>query len=91
MTKRNKLTQLQWCGCFGALLLLVAFTPFAYAQNASVAIAAASKALGADNLNTIEYSGSGYDFAFGQAYSRTSPWPKFLMKSSQFLKIICLK
>jgi len=40
-------------------------------------ISNASKALGAENLKTIEYSGSGYDFAIGQAPNPSSPWPKF--------------
>ena len=41
-------------------------------------ITAASQAMGADNLRTIEYSGNGYDFVLGQAYSPSSPWPRFV-------------
>jgi glyoxylase-like metal-dependent hydrolase (beta-lactamase superfamily II) len=41
------------------------------------ALSAAVEALGADNLHSIEYSGSGYDFALGQAPSARSSWPKF--------------
>jgi glyoxylase-like metal-dependent hydrolase (beta-lactamase superfamily II) len=44
-------------------------------------IAEVSHTLGADNLKTLEYSGSGYDFAFGQAPSVKSPWPKFNVKT----------
>src|SRR5262249_40060753 len=29
----------------------------------------------------VQYSGSGYDFAIGQAYNPRSPWPKFIDKS----------
>ena len=47
------------------------------AQDAKAMIDAASKALGAGNLKSIEYSGSGYDFAIGQAPNPSSPWPKF--------------
>ncbi len=47
------------------------------AQDPQTAISSASKALGSDNLKTIEYSGSGYDFALGQAPNPSSPWPKF--------------
>ena len=44
-------------------------------------VATASKAIGADGLRTLEYSGSGYDFAFGQAYAPGEAWPKFNVKS----------
>src|ERR1700720_4265173 len=47
------------------------------AQDAKAVIDAASKALGAGNLKSIKYSGSGYDFAIGQAPNPSSPWPKF--------------
>src|SRR5690242_20053149 len=47
------------------------------AQDPHTVISNASKALGADNLKSIEYSGSGYDFAIGQAPNPNSPWPKF--------------
>jgi glyoxylase-like metal-dependent hydrolase (beta-lactamase superfamily II) len=62
-------------------LLITTLPSLAFAQDAASVITAASKAMGADKLTTIEYSGSGYDFAFGQAYSPTSPWPKFVVKS----------
>jgi glyoxylase-like metal-dependent hydrolase (beta-lactamase superfamily II) len=51
------------------------------AQDANSVIGGASKAMGADKLTTIQYFGSGYDFAMGQAYSPTSPWPKFIVKT----------
>ncbi len=51
------------------------------AQDARTVIAAASKAMGADGLRTLEYSGSGSDFAFGQSYTPGAPWPKFTVKS----------
>ena len=49
---------------------LRALARLAAAQDARTAIAAASKAMGADTLNTIEYSGSGADFTLGQALQR---------------------
>src|SRR5262245_1186709 len=51
------------------------------AQDAKAVIAAASKAMGADTLRTIEYSGNGYDFALGQASNPSSPWPRFVNPS----------
>src|SRR5690242_20794869 len=47
------------------------------ASDAKTSIANASKALGADNLKTIEYSGSGLDYVLGQAPRPDAPWPKF--------------
>ena len=38
---------------------------------------ASATALGAANLKSIEYSGSGRWFQFGQAASPTLPWPQF--------------
>src|SRR5437870_10081195 len=49
----------------------------ARAQNARVALDAAAAALGAVNLRSIEFSGRGFDFMFGQAYDGNSPWPRF--------------
>ena len=51
------------------------------AQDASAVIADASKAMGVDTLSTVEYSATGFDFALGQAYNPSSPWPKFINKT----------
>src|SRR3954453_13539381 len=67
--------------CLAALVSIVSIVPAAAAQDATAVIAAASQAVGADRLNTVEYSGSGYDFAIGQAYNPSSPWPKFIDKT----------
>ena len=64
-----------------AAMLVAALASSAAAQDARTTIAAASKAMGGDTLNTVEYSGSGADFTLGQAYSGTSPWPKFIDKT----------
>ncbi|HLK47961.1 MAG TPA: MBL fold metallo-hydrolase [Bryobacteraceae bacterium] len=57
------------------------FTLAAWAANpapdAKSVIANASKALGADNLKTIEFSGSGFDSVIGQAPRPDAPWPRF--------------
>jgi glyoxylase-like metal-dependent hydrolase (beta-lactamase superfamily II) len=63
-----------------SLLMLLSWTAWSWAkggQDASAVISSASKALGADNLKTIEFSGSGSDFVIGQNASPTSPWPRF--------------
>ena len=51
------------------------------AQDAKSVISDASKAMGADTLKTIEYTGAGSDFTLGQAYTPASPWPRFVVKS----------
>ena len=42
-------------------------------QDAKTVLANASKAMGAENLKTIQYSGTGTEFAFGQAFNPSSP------------------
>ena len=43
--------------------------------------AAAADAMGATNLNSIQFSGSGTNYAYGQAYSPGGPWPRFEVKT----------
>src|SRR4051812_10925831 len=43
------------------------------------AVAAAAAALGAESLRSIQYSGWGSDYTFGQAYDGASPWPRFYL------------
>jgi glyoxylase-like metal-dependent hydrolase (beta-lactamase superfamily II) len=61
--------------------LLSAFVGVSTAQDAKTVLADASKALGADSLNTVEFSATGFDYVLGQAYSPNSPWPKFVNKT----------
>ncbi|MEO8257834.1 MAG: MBL fold metallo-hydrolase [Acidobacteriota bacterium] len=63
------------------VLFVVWLAPPATAQDARTVISEASKALGADTLKTVEYSATGFDFVLGQAYSPSSPWPRFVNKS----------
>src|SRR2546425_3487877 len=49
----------------------------ARAQDAKTTLDTAAAALGATNLKTIEFSGRGSDFMFGQAYDGSNPWPRF--------------
>ena len=51
------------------------------AQDARTVIGNASRAIGVDNLKTVQYSATGHDFALGQAPNPSSPWPKFVNKS----------
>jgi glyoxylase-like metal-dependent hydrolase (beta-lactamase superfamily II) len=47
------------------------------AQDGKAALDAAAAALGAGSLNSIEFSGRGSDYIFGQPYDVSSPWPQF--------------
>ena len=38
-------------------------------------------AMGAANVNSIQFSGSGTNYAFGQAYTPGGPWPRFEVKT----------
>jgi glyoxylase-like metal-dependent hydrolase (beta-lactamase superfamily II) len=60
-----------------ALLAMAAGTQ----QDAKTVIASATAALGAGNLKTIEFTGSGFDYVVGQAANPSSPWPKFIDKT----------
>jgi glyoxylase-like metal-dependent hydrolase (beta-lactamase superfamily II) len=62
-------------------MFVVLLSGLAVAQDAKTVITNASKAMGADNLRTIEYSGSGFDFALGQQANPNGPWPKFINKT----------
>ena len=53
----------------------------ARAQDGKTALDAAAAALGATNLKTIEFSGRGSDYMFGQAYDGNYPWPRFNVPS----------
>jgi glyoxylase-like metal-dependent hydrolase (beta-lactamase superfamily II) len=50
------------------------------AQDAKTVIESVAKAMGAENLGSIRYTGSGMNFALGQAPNPSSPWPKFNVK-----------
>jgi glyoxylase-like metal-dependent hydrolase (beta-lactamase superfamily II) len=54
------------------------FVPHAEAQTNR--LAAVAEAMGAANLNSIEYKGSGLVFSFGQAYEPGERWPRFIQR-----------
>ena len=56
-----------------AVALLLSFSSAVAAQDAKAVVAAASKAMGADNLNAITYSGTARNGAFGQSKSIGDP------------------
>jgi len=67
-----------------SFLTLLSWAAFSWAkgtEDPKALIGTASKALGAENLKTIEYSGSGSDYVLGQAASPSLPWPRFIDKT----------
>src|SRR5579871_1609122 len=65
-----------------AVAVLGALVPGgAAAQDAKSVVENAVKAMGAGNLGSVRYSGSGFNYALGQAVNPSSPWPKFNVKT----------
>jgi hypothetical protein len=65
----------------GVVVLVTLFSWTALAQDAKTAISNASKAMGADDLKTVEFTATGWEYAFGQAVNPKSPWPGFESKT----------
>jgi glyoxylase-like metal-dependent hydrolase (beta-lactamase superfamily II) len=63
------------------VVLLTGLSWAVAAQDAKSVIGNASKAMGGDTLKTIQYSGSGFDFALGQAANPNGAWPRFIDKT----------
>src|SRR4051794_12986596 len=51
------------------------------AQDSRATLDAAASAMGAGSLTSIQYSGTGMNAAFGQAYKPGGPWPEFKVTS----------
>jgi glyoxylase-like metal-dependent hydrolase (beta-lactamase superfamily II) len=65
-----------------ALILAAAVASAAAAQDAKTVINNVSKAMGYDQLKSVEYSGSGVEgTAMGQAQSAAKGWPHFTLKT----------
>src|SRR4030095_3182408 len=69
-----------------ALALTVAVVGPAAAQDARTVLQAASTAMGAGNVKTIQYSGTGWNAAVGQSFSPAEDWPRFEM--TRYTRII---
>jgi glyoxylase-like metal-dependent hydrolase (beta-lactamase superfamily II) len=64
-----------------AVALALVAAPTSRAQDARGSLDAAAAALGVTDLQTVEYSGWGYDYVFGQAYNGDAAWPRFTLPS----------
>ena len=64
-----------------ALAVIGLWDVTARAQDVKTTLDAAATALGATSLRSIEFSGRGSDFMFGQAYDGNNAWPRFSLPS----------
>jgi glyoxylase-like metal-dependent hydrolase (beta-lactamase superfamily II) len=65
-----------------ALIFVLSLAAMVAAQDAKTVINNVSKAMGYDQLKSIEYSGSGFEgTAMGQAQSAAKGWPHFTVKT----------
>lgn len=58
-------------------VVMLLFPAPVLAQDSRAVLEGAAKALGADGLKSLQYSGSGVNFAAGQSVVPGSPWPRF--------------
>src|ERR1700690_404020 len=61
--------------------LFVAAATAAFAQDASALLQKSSIAMGAANLNSIQYKGTGHQSTLGQNYLPDAPWPETTLTS----------
>ena len=59
------------------LALLIAMSYSASAQDVKTVLNKSAKAMGAENLKTLQFSGSGSTYALGQALNPKVGWPRF--------------
>src|SRR5258706_16318550 len=72
-SRKEEIMRLRLCGLL-ALVALVGGT--AAAQDARSVLQAATKAMGVENVNCIQYSGAGYVGLVGQQYDLREDWPR---------------
>src|SRR5439155_8212426 len=65
------------CVVAALLVLVVVARDTLRAQDARGVLQAAVKAMGAANLKTVQYSGTGWNAAVGQSFSPQEDWPRF--------------
>jgi glyoxylase-like metal-dependent hydrolase (beta-lactamase superfamily II) len=57
--------------------MTLAMAGTAVAQDARAVLQAASTAMGAQNLKTVQFTGTGWNAAMGQSFSPEADWPRF--------------
>ncbi|HEY7680794.1 MAG TPA: hypothetical protein VIC04_09785, partial [Terriglobia bacterium] len=64
----------------GLFVLAATLCWTANAQDARAVLEEAARAIGADDLTSIRYVGSGFSFALGQNYTPQDAWPRFRLE-----------
>ena len=62
---------------FLMVVVVIGLAGSASAQDARAVLQASLKAMGGENLKTIQYSGAGWSSAIGQTYGLDTDWPHF--------------
>ena len=70
-----------WKKLMLAVAVLVLMPWVAEGQDAKTVLEGVAKSMGATDLKSIQYSGSGSTFAVGQNPNPSAPWPRFNAKS----------
>jgi glyoxylase-like metal-dependent hydrolase (beta-lactamase superfamily II) len=70
-----------WKKLILAMAVLMLLPQIGQTQEAKAMLEGVSKAMGATDLRSIQYSGSGSAFAVGQNPTPSAPWPKFNVNS----------
>src|SRR5262245_15955034 len=68
-----------WQKLIFVLVVLVLMPQLGHAQDAKAVLDGVAKAMG--DVKSLQYTGSGANFAFGQSPSPGAPWPRFNVKS----------
>ncbi|MGH7313363.1 MAG: hypothetical protein ACREJV_09325, partial [Candidatus Rokuibacteriota bacterium] len=63
------------------IAMLFLFPAVGTAQTGQETLESVAKAMGASTLTSIEYAGTGVNFAVGQSPTAGAPWPRFNLKS----------
>jgi len=66
---------------FAAAVCAALLSSAAFAQDAESVVDGAVKAMGVENVGSVRYTGTGLNYALGQAVNPTAPWPKFNVKT----------
>src|SRR5437867_11854792 len=70
---------LMWNKLILALAVCLLVPALGNAQDAKAVLDGAAKAMG--DVKSLQYAGSGANFAFGQNVAPAAPWPRFNLKS----------
>ena len=74
-----------WKKGFASLVLVASFAAAGAKKEAKSAVEDVARTIGAANLKTIQYSGTGFMYVFGQSYFPDGPYPKFYAKYSRIV------